>query len=167
MKVINMTHKMREKNGIIDFVKNWEDGIYNKDCLIYLIEYSLGFRDAIVGLAGEDTDNLFVNFLADNIDDYILLKEGIFVASKDFEKLKTLLDNLGNEQQLGILLGYPQCCVEKWCALNTGEETAMHRANMQRYFGWLSYVPCSKDCKESIRRNDKIKEVIFGKDGGG
>jgi len=151
--------RMLDKNKLIDIIDNFKDGCYRKRELIWLLEYELGIRDSIVLLGGE-SDEEFASFLTNNYSDYILFNEGRIIVCKEYSKLKLLLDNIDSEYKLGILLGYPECCVKKWCSLKDGIETSKHKNRMGAIFDWLPYTPCSKDCKESLIRQEKIMDVV-------
>ncbi len=153
------------KNTINDFIMNYKNGLYKFHDLKQLVEYAIGLRNAMVFLNGEEEDGAFVNFLIDNLDDYILVKDGVIVVSPDLEKAKKVFEIVGSENEdykLGLCIGYPKCCVENWDKLQGCEYAAIHTSEMKKHYTYLSYVPCSGNCEESRRRERRLFKIFNG-----
>lgn len=65
------------------------------------------------------------------------------------------------DNMVGNLVGYPQCCIDKFIQ-NIHHNNKLYKhfgityKNGERRLGHLSYIPCSINCKESNKRQDKI-----------
>ncbi len=93
-------------------------------------------------------------------DDY---RDGMFFVyiSKDDQKayLASYYELMNDQKELGLLLGYPTCCVEFFCkAFSTKNPNPQHEAlnpwtNLSKRSSdcvLLSHFPCSSRCPESI-----------------
>lgn len=146
-------------------ITNYENGVYKWNDLLQLIELEIGLRKAIVLLVGEEDDLSFRNFMIDNLEEFIAIKEGITIVTDNYSKIQEILKILENKDEdykLGIALGYPKCCVEKWISFKNGEETAIHNTEMRKQFMYLSYIPCSMICEESLKREGRMRKIIGG-----
>ena len=81
--------------------------------------------------------------------------------SKDERKawLASYYERIRNDQELGLLLGYPSCCVDFFCQHFNAQKTNLQAAPANLWTNLtkrdqdavlLSHFPCTSDCKESI-----------------
>lgn len=104
-------------------------------------------------------------------------KRGMFFVyiSKSEEKalLASYYELVGDELNLGLLLGYPKCCVEFFCR-NFGREgfdlelkATNPWTNLSKRWEdcvLLSHFPCSSECAASVELGKKYFEVLRGYD---
>ncbi|MDP3698395.1 MAG: DUF483 domain-containing protein [Nanoarchaeota archaeon] len=78
-----------------------------------------------------------------------------------------------NHQDLGLVLGYPRCCVEFFCqnfsARNSNPEhkpTNPHTnlSKREQDLVIISHFPCDAECKESIVLGEKYLQAIYAVD---
>jgi len=91
-------------------------------------------------------------------------REGMYFVyiSKEEQKswLAAYYELMNNDNDLGILLGYPQCCVEFFCKRFTPDNPNLQLNPTNTYTNLtkrnedcvlLSHFPCHSECPESIR----------------
>jgi len=85
-------------------------------------------------------------------------------------------DDAGHDaRELGRLLGYPDCCVEPFCALErrwpnrlpilaAAERTERFEPRLNNLaldrFAWIAHFPCRYDCPESLRLANAAAEAL-------
>jgi len=95
--------------------------------------------------------------------------------SKDEQQawLASYYELMQNHKDLGLVLGYPKCCVEFFCqnftAHNSNPEhkpTNPHTnlSKREQDLVILSHFPCHSDCKESIALGEKYLQAIYAVD---
>lgn len=100
-------------------------------------------------------------------------RPGMFFVylSKDEEKawLASYYELVQNDYELGILLGYPSCCVDFFCQrfsknnpdLQLRPTNALtNLTKREQDCVLLSHFPCHSDCPESIRRGRKFLDTL-------
>jgi hypothetical protein len=91
--------------------------------------------------------------------------------SKEEQKawLASYYELMNNDKELGLLLGYPNCCVEFFCKrfsednpnLQLKSSNAWTNVNKrQQDVVMISHFPCSSECEESITLAKKYLETI-------
>ena len=104
-------------------------------------------------------------------------RPGLFFVyiSKDEEKawLATFYEQIGNDYELGLLLGYPECCVRFFVNNFNENKTNLQLPPQNIYtnltqreddFVLLSHFPCSADCPESIKLGKKYLALLEKED---
>lgn len=95
--------------------------------------------------------------------------------SKDEQKawLASYYELVQNHRDLGIVLGYPQCCVDFFCSKFTPQKVNLEMSSKNPYTNLskreqdlviLSHFPCSPECKESIILGEKYLQAIYAFD---
>jgi len=95
--------------------------------------------------------------------------------SKDEEKswLASYYEMMNNQKDLGLVLGYPSCCVDYFCnnfsAENPNPELAAKNpwtniSKREQDLVLISHFPCAADCQESIGLAQKYYDVIVKED---
>ncbi|MEK6939217.1 MAG: DUF483 domain-containing protein [Nanoarchaeota archaeon] len=95
--------------------------------------------------------------------------------SKDEQKawLASYYELVQNHKDLGMVLGYPQCCVNYFCKSFTSQHTNLERPSKNPYTNLskreqdlviLSHFPCNSECKESIELGKKFLQAIYAVD---
>jgi len=95
--------------------------------------------------------------------------------SKDEMKawLASYYELMGNDHDLGLLLGYPKCCVEFFCKRFSERNPNLELSPTNLFtniskrnedYVIISHFPCSSDCNESIELGKKYLDVIAGYD---
>ncbi len=91
--------------------------------------------------------------------------------SKDEQKawLASYYELVNNQKDLGLLLGYPSCCVDFFCK-NFSSKTSNLQLKPTNIFTnltqreqdlvILSHFPCSSECRESIFLGEKYLQAI-------
>lgn len=100
-------------------------------------------------------------------------RPGMFFVyfSKDEEKawLASFYELVNNHQDLGLLLGYPKCCVDFFCQNFSSKNNNLqlkptnHFTNLtqrEQDLVFLSHFPCNSDCQESILLGQKYLQAI-------
>lgn len=99
---------------------------------------------------------------------------GMYFAyiSKDEQKawLAAYCELMNNDKELGLLLGYPSCCVDFFCR-NFNEQKVNLQLRPKNMFTNLtkreqdlvliSHFPCSSDCQPSIELAKQYLQVIY------
>lgn len=76
-------------------------------------------------------------------------------------------------QELGQLLGYPDCCIDFFCQHFNEKQTNLELLSTNPWtdlskrgedYVLLSHFPCSSECKESIKLAQKYYEIIVEED---
>jgi hypothetical protein len=67
------------------------------------------------------------------------------------------LDARDKSEQMGRLLGYPECCIA-W--FQKKKKNPSLKNNAKKYFKYISHEPCSKKCIESVRMEKQLEEEI-------
>lgn len=91
--------------------------------------------------------------------------------SKDETKayLASYYELINEHQKLGLLLGYPECCVEFFCRNFNENKTDLQLPPTNMYTNMtkrdedtvlLSHFPCSSDCEKSIELGKQYVEVL-------
>ncbi|MBI2151185.1 DUF483 domain-containing protein [Candidatus Woesearchaeota archaeon] len=91
--------------------------------------------------------------------------------SKDEKKahLAVYYEQTNNQKELGLLLGYPSCCVDYFCqnfsASNNNPEIASDNiftnlAHREEDCVLISHFPCKADCSESIKIGKDNLELL-------
>ena len=91
--------------------------------------------------------------------------------SKDETKayLASYYELINDHRKLGLLLGYPECCVDFFCQNFDENNTNLELKPTNMYtniskrnedFVLISHFPCSSDCKKSIELGKKYFEVL-------
>lgn len=95
--------------------------------------------------------------------------------SKDEQKawLAAYYELMNNDKELGLLLGYPSCCVDFFCR-NFNEQKVNLQLRPKNIFTNLtkreqdlvliSHFPCSSDCQQSIELAKKYLQIIYSVD---
>ncbi len=92
--------------------------------------------------------------------------------SKDETKayLASYYELISDHHKLGLLLGYPQCCVDFFCQNFNEKNTNLELAPTNKYTNiskrkedavLLSHFPCSSDCEQSIVLGKKYLELLY------
>lgn len=95
--------------------------------------------------------------------------------SKDEQKvwLASYYELMQNHKDLGLVLGYPSCCVQFFCKHFTAKNTDLELPSQNPYTNLskreqdvviLSHFPCNSNCKESIALGEKYLQVIYAVD---
>ncbi len=90
--------------------------------------------------------------------------------NKDKAELAKVFEDTQNHKELGLLLGYPECCVDFFC-VNFSEENVdlQHEVVSSPYtnltrrgddYVILSHFPCSSKCNESIGLAKKYFDCV-------
>ena len=105
-----------------------------------------------------------------NIDDS---RKGMFFVYLSMDEMSSYLaayaEQINDHKQLGLLLGYPDCCIDFFC-----KNFSEHNPNLElkpanpytnlskrgKDFALLSHFPCSSECKKSIILAKKYLEAI-------
>ena len=95
--------------------------------------------------------------------------------SKDEKQawLASYYELINNNRDLGIILGYPSCCVDFFCNRfsenNPNLElqpinmfTNLSKRNHDHVL--LSHFPCSSDCEQSIKLGKECLDLLMSKD---
>jgi len=91
--------------------------------------------------------------------------------SKDEQKawLASYYELQQDHQKLGLMLGYPQCCVEYFSKSFDPQRTNLELSSQNPYTNLskrgqdvviLSHFPCRSDCQESIRLGERYLQPI-------
>ena len=99
--------------------------------------------------------------------------QGMFFVylSKSEEKawLASYYELVGDDLNLGLLLGYPKCCVDFFCQNFKEEKTNLelkptnpwtNLSQRDKDCVLLSHFPCSSDCQESVELGKKYFVVL-------
>lgn len=92
--------------------------------------------------------------------------------SKDEQKawLASYYELMQNHQDLGLVLGYPACCVDFFCKnfkennTNLQHSPSHPHTNLSRRehdLVILSHFPCRSECQESIKLGEKYLQAIY------
>lgn len=92
--------------------------------------------------------------------------------SKDEQKawLASYYELMQNHKDLGLVLGYPQCCVDFFCTKFSSRNVNLEIVSQNPYTNLskreqdlviLSHFPCDSDCKESIKLGEKYLQTIY------
>src|SRR3989338_4272046 len=95
--------------------------------------------------------------------------------SKDEQKawLASYHELMQNHRDLGLVLGYPQCCVDFFCSRFTPQNANLEMPSKNPYTNLskrgedlviLSHFPCDPECKESIRMGEKYLQAVYAFD---
>lgn len=95
--------------------------------------------------------------------------------SKDEQKawLASYYELMQNHKDLGLVLGYPPCCVQFFCNHFTAKNTDLELPSQNPYTNLskreqdvviLSHFPCNSNCKESIALGEKYLQAIYAVD---
>lgn len=95
--------------------------------------------------------------------------------SKDEQKawLASYYELMQNHKDLGLVLGYPSCCVAFFCQnfsaknYNPDHTPTNPHTNLslrEQDFVILSHFPCSSECKESIKQGEIYLQAIYSFD---
>lgn len=101
-----------------------------------------------------------INFLQHYTKDYQMIKaweDKYFIAEKSqINKINNLLERFTNptkikdgERRLGLILGYPECCVNAYC-----EYTTKFQKNLI-----IPFMPCSSQCRMQNLWIDEYKRL--------
>ena len=98
--------------------------------------------------------------------------EGLFFVyiSKDQEKalLANLYETRQDHYRLGLILGYPECCVQFYCAEFENNNIAPEHNTYNELIdirkrktdeALISHFPCKPDCPESLKLAQKYLEI--------
>lgn len=95
--------------------------------------------------------------------------------SKDEQKawLASYYELMQNHRDLGLALGYPQCCVDFFCSKFNPQDVDLEISSKNPYTNLskreqdlviLSHFPCGPGCKESISIGEKYLQAIYAFD---
>jgi len=95
--------------------------------------------------------------------------------SKDEQQawLASYYELMQNHKDLGLVLGYPSCCVDFFCQNFKNNHTNLQlkpnnpHSNLslrEKDLVILSHFPCNSDCKESIKLGEKYLQAIYSYD---
>jgi len=95
--------------------------------------------------------------------------------SKDEQKawLASYYELVQNNKDLGLVLGYPQCCVEYFCKNFNAQNANLEMPSKNPYtnlskrdrdFVILSHFPCNPECRGSIKLGEKYLQAIYAFD---
>lgn len=94
--------------------------------------------------------------------------------SKDEQKawLASYYELVQNHHDLGLVLGYPSCCVKFFCSnvdknlnpqhIPTNPHTNLSQREQDLVI--LSHFPCSSECQDSIKLGEKYLQAIYAVD---
>lgn len=124
----------------------------------------------ILGEGGDDNSNYSNQGLRIPEPDS---RPGMFFVyfSKDERKawLASYYELVHNQKDLGLLLGYPQCCVNFFCKNFSSKNSNLqlkptnlftNLTQRQQDLVILSHFPCSSDCPESLLLGKKYLQAI-------
>ncbi|MEK6900075.1 MAG: DUF483 domain-containing protein [Nanoarchaeota archaeon] len=107
------------------------------------------------------------------------LRQGMYLVylSKDEQKawLASYYELVQNHKDLGLLLGYPKCCVDFFCRNFNSKNTDLQQISNNPFtkiskrnedLVILSHFPCSAECQESISLGERYLLAIYGADKG-
>ncbi|MBI2667035.1 DUF483 domain-containing protein [Candidatus Woesearchaeota archaeon] len=109
----------------------------------------------------DDTDDIYSN-RGLKIPEKDLRQGMFFVYLSKSERLALLAayyEQLGNDRELGLLLGYPHCCVEFFCKNFSNSHTNLEQFPSNPYTNLfqrkndavlISHFPCASSCEKSI-----------------
>lgn len=87
--------------------------------------------------------------------------------------LASYYELMQNHRDLGVVLGYPQCCVEYFCINFNSRNVNLEKSSKNYYTNLskrdqdlviLSHFPCSSECQESIKLGEKYVQALYGYD---
>ena len=92
--------------------------------------------------------------------------------SKDEQKawLASYYEMMQNHQDLGLVLGYPKCCVDFFCKNFNSKNTNLELNSMNPYTNLskreqdlviLSHFPCNAECQQSVKLGEKYLQAIY------
>lgn len=95
--------------------------------------------------------------------------------SRDEEKalLASYYELMQNHKDLGLMLGYPSCCVQFFCNHFNARNTDLELSSSNPYTNlskreldlvFISHFPCRADCKESITLGEKYFQALYAID---
>ena len=95
--------------------------------------------------------------------------------SKEEQKvwLASYHELMQNHRDLGLVLGYPQCCVDFFCSRFSPQDVDLELSSKNPYTDLsrrgedlviLSHFPCDPGCKESISMGEKYLQAIYAVD---
>ncbi len=123
----------------------------------------------------EDKDDLYSNRgtrISEKSADFSGRKGMLFVYLSKKERLALLAaydEQLSNDRELGLLLGYPDCCVDFFCKNFSNRQTNLELFPTNAYTNLsqrkkdavlLSHFPCSSECPKSIAVAKKYLDVF-------
>ncbi|MDO8511129.1 MAG: hypothetical protein Q7S55_03100 [Nanoarchaeota archaeon] len=96
-------------------------------------------------------------------------------VSKEEQKvwLASYHELMQNHRDLGLVLGYPQCCVDFFCSRFNPQDVDLELSSKNPYTNLsrrgedlviLSHFPCDPECKESIRMGEKYLQAVYAFD---
>ena len=101
-------------------------------------------------------------------------RQGMYFVyiSKDEQKawLASYYELMQNHGDLGLVLGYPQCCVKYFCGRFSPNLVNLEVPSKNPYTNLskrekdlviISHFPCSAECKESIAMGEKYLQAIY------
>lgn len=91
--------------------------------------------------------------------------------SKDEQKawLTSYHELMQNHQDLGLVLGYPQCCVDFFISVFNKNPNPQHApsnphtnlSKREQDLVILSHFPCRSDCRESVKLGEKYLQALY------
>ena len=95
--------------------------------------------------------------------------------SKEEQKawLASYYELVQNHKDLGLVLGYPRCCVDFFSKNFSSQNVNLEKPSQNPYTNLslreqdaviLSHFPCSSECKESIKLGEKYLQAIYAYD---
>lgn len=104
-------------------------------------------------------------------------REGMYFIylSKDEKQawLASYYELVQNDHDLGVLLGYPSCCIDFFCKRFSEDNPnlQLHPTNAftnltkrEQDLAIISHFPCSSDCEESIKQGMKFLDLLINFD---
>ena len=98
----------------------------------------------------------------------------VYISKKEQQTwLASYYELMQNHQDLGLVLGYPHCCVDFFCSKFTPQNANLELPSKNPYTNLskrgqdlviLSHFPCSPECKESINMGEKYLQAIYAFD---
>ena len=96
-------------------------------------------------------------------------------VSKEEQKawLASYYELVHNHKDLGLLLGYPPCCVDFFCSKFTPQNTNLEIPSKNPYTNLskreqdiviISHFPCNSECQESINLGEKYLQAMYAFD---
>ena len=92
-----------------------------------------------------------------------------FSKTERLALLAAYYEQLGNDRELGLLLGYPSCCVEFFCKNFSGKQTNLelfpsnpytNLSQRKKDAALISHFPCASNCEKSIALAKKHLRVL-------
>jgi hypothetical protein len=141
---------------IVKFCNEHNIRIVRSRFIIKIDDADKGFSNK--GIASDDTNDMLNGMF------FVYLSKDKLLSSK-----AAILEERHNDELLGRILGYPECCIQYFIENFSEENTDIEIHSKNPYTNLsqrdndyiiLSHFPCSPECKESIELAKKYLETI-------